>query len=166
MTDPIASRPHWPDALTSPPDATTGLKPWRWAVERLEESHNYWIATSGPAGPHLMIVWGIWWDNALWFSTGRRSRKARNIAADPRCVIGTEKADEAVIVEGTAQEVTDRTMWKPLADRYNKKYGGDVLPLLESGGGPIFRVAPHVVFGQDEHAENFVQAATRWKFPK
>jgi Pyridoxamine 5'-phosphate oxidase len=99
MKDPIASRPHWPDALTDPPDATTGLKPWSWALERLETSHNYWIATSTPGRSHLMVIWGIWWENSFWFSTGPRTRKARNMIENPSCVIATEKADQAIIVE-------------------------------------------------------------------
>jgi hypothetical protein len=165
MIEPTASRPYWPDALQNPLDATTGLKPWSWALERLEKSHNYWISTARPAHPHLMVVWGIWWENAFWFSTGPRTRKAKNIAADPHCVIGTEKADEAIILEGIAQEIKDRAVWKQVAGPYDRKYGGDILPLLEASGGCIFRVEPRVAFGQDEHAENFTEAATRWTFP-
>src|SRR5215467_6617471 len=157
MNEPKARRPHWPDALQNPPDDTTGLKPWRWAVERLEKSHNYWIATARPDGhPHLMIVWGIWWEGAFWFSTGPRTRKARNIAANPRCVIGTEKADEAIIVEGPVSEIKDRAMWKQFAGVYDRKYGGELLPLLESSGGSVFQLQPQVIFGQDAHADDFV----------
>jgi Pyridoxamine 5'-phosphate oxidase len=167
MVEPKAGRPYWPDALSTPPDSTSSLKPWSWALERLEKSHNYWIATSRPDGlPHLMVVWGIWWRDAFWFSTGPRTRKAKNLAARPNCVIGTEKADEAIIVEGVAQEIKDRSVWKQLADIYDGKYGGNLLPLLESSGGCIFRIEPRTAFGQDEHAENFVEAATRWLFEK
>ena len=165
MPEPEASRPYWPDALENPKDDTTGLKPWSWALERLEKSHNYWIATSRPDGrPHLMLVWGVWWQDAFWFSTGLRSRKAKNILANPRCVIGTDKADEAVILEGLVQEVSDRAVWKQLVPIYNRKYGGDVGPLLETSNSTIFRVQPRVVFGQDEHAANFAEAMTRWTF--
>jgi Pyridoxamine 5'-phosphate oxidase len=165
MTEPTVSRPYWPDALQNPMDATTGLKPWSWARERLEKSHNYWIATARPDGrAHLMVVWGIWWQNAFWFSTGLRSRKARNILTNRHCVIGTEKADEAVILEGVAEQVTDRNLWKPIVEIYNQKYGGDVGPLLEGSGSGVFRVEPQTAFGQDEHADNFVEAATRWTF--
>src|SRR5207248_2641543 len=84
MLEPKASRPHWPDALQNPPKDLSGLKPWHWAFERLEKSHNYWIATTRPDGrPHLMVLWGIWWRGAFWFSTGPRTRKARNSAAGP-----------------------------------------------------------------------------------
>jgi hypothetical protein len=165
MTEPQASRPYWPDALESSKDATTGLKPWSWALERLEKSHNYWIATSRSDGrPHLMLVWGIWWQDTFWFSTGPRARKAKNIATDPRCVIGTEEADEAVILEGTAEEIKDRAIWKTVCQEYDRKYGGNVLPLLESSGGNVYRVLPRVAFGQDEHAENFTESVTRWTF--
>jgi hypothetical protein len=111
-----------------------------------------------------MLVWGLWWQSAFWFSTGPRTRKAKNIAADPHVVIGTEKADEAVILEGLAEEIKDRSVWRQLAQIYNSKYGGDVEPLLMASEGCVFRVKPQVAFGQDEHAENFADAVTRWHF--
>jgi nitroimidazol reductase NimA-like FMN-containing flavoprotein (pyridoxamine 5'-phosphate oxidase superfamily) len=90
-----------PDYGISP--ATDGLLPWAWAVERLERAHNYWVATTGPDGaPHLAAVWGLWRDGAFAFSTGGSSRKARNLAADPRCAVTPEHAGESVVVEGTA----------------------------------------------------------------
>jgi general stress protein 26 len=165
MLEPKVSRPHWPDAVQNPSIDLSGLKPWAWALECLEKSHNYWIATTRPDGrPHLMLVWGIWWQDAFWFSTGRRTRKAKNIAADPHCVIATEKADEAVILEGAAQEITDRAIWKQIVEVYNGKYGGDVGPLLETSNSCVIRVQPQIAFGQDEHASNFSEAVTRWLF--
>lgn len=165
MQEPRASRPYWPDALSKSPEDTSNLKPWSWALERLEKSHNYWIATTRPdRRPHLMIVWGIWWQDAFWFSTGPRTRKARNIAAMPHVVIGTEDAGEAIILEGATEEITDRSVWKQLVKIYNAKYGGDVEPLLMASDGCVFRVQPQVAFAQDEHAENFADAVTRWHF--
>jgi hypothetical protein len=165
MPEPTPSRPYWPDALEKSTNSTANLKPWSWALERLEKSHNYWVATSRPDGdPHLMLVWGIWWEGAFWFSTGPRTRKAKNIVAHPDCVIGTDKADEAVIVEGKAELVSDREVWKRLAEIYNRKYGGDVYPVLDSCGGNVYRVVPRLAFGQDEHAENFLESATRWRW--
>ena len=164
MLEPKPSHPYWPDAVEKVSDSSA-LKPWSWALERLEKSHNYWIATSRSDGqPHLMVVWGVWWQDSLWFSTGSRTRKARNLVENGRCVIGTEKTDEAVILEGTTEAVADRGAWKQLIEIYNRKYGGDLGPLLESSGSMIFRVTPQTVFGQDEHAENFAEAVTRWTF--
>jgi len=165
MSEPKASHAYWPDAIQDAPKDASALKPWSWALERLERSHNYWISTTRPSGrPHLMLVWGIWWQDAFWFSTGPRTRKAKNIAANPQVVIGTEKADEAIILEGAAQEIKDRSVWKQFAKIYNEKYGGDVEPILNSCDGSVFRVTPQTAFGQDEHAENFAEAVTRWRF--
>jgi len=165
MNEPTASRPYWPDFTEMPKDPKSGLKPWSWALERLEKSHNYWIATSRSDGrPHLMLVWGIWWENAFWFSTGPNTRKAKNIAAHGHCSVGTDRADEAVIVEGVPYEVKERGAWKRFATVYNAKYGGDVEALLNSCGGNVYCVEPRTAFGQDEHAPNFAASATRWRF--
>ena len=76
----------------------TGLLPWKWATQRLKKSRQYWIATTRPDGaPHLMIIWGIWLEDAFWFSTGASSRKARNLAGSPKCVIGTDNAAQAAL---------------------------------------------------------------------
>ena len=168
MTEPVAGRPNWPDAMGKvSAESKEGLKDWSWAEERLERSHNYWVATSRPGGgAHLMVVWGIWWEGSFWFTTGPRTRKAKNLAANAHCAIGTEKADETVIVEGEAESIADRAMWKTLADIYDRKYGGELYPLLESCGGNAYRVRPRVAFGQDEHAEDFVKAVTKWRFTK
>src|SRR5256886_9524919 len=93
-----------------------------------------------------MVVWGIWWRDAFWFSTGPRTRKAKNIAADPHVVIGTEKADEAVILEGTAEEIKDRAAWKQLAQIYNAKYGGVVATGLHSFDRLVFYVSARTAF--------------------
>lgn len=165
MSEPKASRPYWPDALSTAKDSATGLKSWRWALERLQNSHNYWIATSRPdSRPHLMIVWGVWWQDAFWFSTGLQSRKAKNMVANSHCVIATEQADEAVIVEGTARQISDSAAWKPIIETYKRKYGEDLASLVDKSNSAIYRVQPQTAFAQDEHAENFVEAVTRWTF--
>ena len=99
---PEASRLHAPGYGL--PAASKGLLPWTWAEQRLKRSHNYWITTVKPNGaPHTMVVWGLWQDGQFVFSTGSKSRKARNLAQNAACVVCTEDANEAVIVEGTAE---------------------------------------------------------------
>ena len=99
-----ADRPHMPGYGLAPAEGGTGLLPWSWAERRLADARNYWLATTGADGrPHAMAVWAVWCEQALWFSTGVSTRKGRNLTRDPRCVITTERADEAVIVEGSAE---------------------------------------------------------------
>src|SRR5437764_15356807 len=99
MREPTSSRPYMPGyGIVA---ETDGMLPWSWAVQRLERAHDYWVATVWPDGrPHLMPVWGAWFDDCLWFSSDVGSRKARNLAAEPRCVVTTDNALEPVIVEG------------------------------------------------------------------
>ena len=100
---PTADRPHMPGYGIAGPDA--GLLPWSWAEERLRAAPRYWVVTVSPDGaPHAMPVWAVWLDDALWFSTGGRSRKARNLRAEPRCVVHT---DDPLVVNGVAEVVTD-----------------------------------------------------------
>jgi nitroimidazol reductase NimA-like FMN-containing flavoprotein (pyridoxamine 5'-phosphate oxidase superfamily) len=154
---PKATRPHMPGYGL--PAGQKGLLPWTWAETRLRRSHNYWMITVRPdATPHAMPVWGIWVDGRFFFSTGRGSRKARNLAANGSCVVCTEQSAEAVVVEGTAAELSDATMLKRLAPVYHRKY----TPWkLDPEMGPIFAVQPRVIFGLREKT---FKDATRWIF--
>lgn len=159
---PVATRPSMPGYGILPPDAGGGLLPWAWAVERLEGGHNYWVATSGPDGsPHLAAVWGVWLDGAFWFSTGGRSRKARNLAADPRCVVSPEDASESVVLEGTAERVTDPEQVSGVLVVYTGKYGSGY---PDPDGNPLFAVRPRLVVGLMEQDPGLSASATRWTF--
>jgi len=157
------------------PEGSKGLLPWSWAEQRLKKSHNYWIATIKPGSslqngsprntsPHTMVVWGLWQDGRFLFSTGSKSRKARNLAQNPNCVVCTEHANEAVIVEGTTEiaEVPARRKFLPTYERKYKfdmsKMKSDILSMKE----PVFAVRPRVVFGLWE--KHFIEKSTRWTF--
>ena len=159
-SEPKASRPHMPGYGISSSTGGDGLLPWQWARDRLTKAHNYWMtSTRSDGAPHCMPVWGIWMDDVFYFSTGRRSRKSRNLESSPRCVVCTERADEAVIVEGSANKVEDAALLRKFADSYNAKYEwGDVAAL----GDPVYGVHPHVAFGWSE--KSMTNTATRWKF--
>jgi len=160
---PKASRPHMPGYGL--PKAKKGLLPWSWAEQRLKKSHNYWITTVKPDGsPHTMVVWGLWQDGRFHFSTGNKSRKARNLAQNANCVVCSEHAHEAVIVEGTA-EIADVSARRKLLPKYERKYKFDMGAMKDdilSMKEPVFAVRPRVVFGLWE--KDFIGKSTRWKF--
>jgi hypothetical protein len=160
---PKASRPHAPGYGF--PESTKGLLPWSWAEQRLKKSHNYWITTVKPDGsPHTMVVWGLWLDGRFLFSTGSKSRKARNLAANPRCIVCTELSHEAVIVEGTA-EIADVPARRKLIPVYEKKHKWDLSTMkddLLSMKEPVYAIRPRVVFALWE--KHFQGKSTRWTF--
>jgi nitroimidazol reductase NimA-like FMN-containing flavoprotein (pyridoxamine 5'-phosphate oxidase superfamily) len=145
-----------------------GLLPWIWAKERLEQGRTYWLGTTGPGPkPHVMPVWGVWFDGAFFFSTGNESRKARNLALHSRCSIATEidfkkrptkdRIKDSVILEGAAERVTDSRIRQKFARIYHTKYAWD----MEGFEEPVYRVRPKVVFG---FMAEFTETATRWTF--
>jgi len=136
-----------------------GLLPWKWVAGKLSRCRTFWVATIHAAGarPHVMPVWGVWVDDAFFFSTGRKSRKGQNLAANPACTVTNDDGEEAVIIEGRASATEDPATLARVAIAYKKKYKMDP----RSMGEPIFRVAPVTVFGFVE--KTFPQSATRWK---
>jgi len=146
------------------PDAGSGLLPWSWAEAQLKSSHNFWLATRWPDGrPHVMPVWAVWHASALWFSSGKQSRKARNLAADSRCVLTTEDSQNPVVVEGSAELLTDRRDLETLLDVENAKYGTDYgMDMLDPAENCAYRVRPTWVFGL--RADEFTGSPTRWTF--
>ena len=157
--DPRASRPDIPGYGILGANSGKGLLPWSWATERLTNAHTYFIATTRPDGrPHVMPVWAIWLEDALYFSTGRNSRKARNLAQNPRCVASIELNGESVIVEGVAEEITDKGFLQQCYAAYSVKYHWE----MEANDEPFFAVRPSVVFGFIENDSLFTSTATRW----
>ncbi|MGH9286953.1 MAG: pyridoxamine 5'-phosphate oxidase family protein [Acidimicrobiales bacterium] len=162
--EPHASRPFMPGYGIRGPTQGTGLLPWSWATERLSGSHDYWVATTRSNGrPHVMPVWGVWWAGALWFSSGLRSRKARNLAANPRCTITTDNALEPVVLEGTAATVREADAIRGFAERLGAKYETDYgVDLFDPDVNGTYRVSPTWVFGLLE--SDFEGSPTRWDF--
>jgi general stress protein 26 len=153
-----ATRPRMPPGYAIA-KSTKGLLPWSYAETRLKKSHSYWISTTRPDGrPHVMPVWGVWMDGALYFGTDRASRKSRNLAANPSVVAHSESADEAVIVEGIAREAKDAKVIRRLDGRYKAKYK---MRLTEAPGDlAVWCIEPRVVFGIRE--KDFPKSATKW----
>jgi nitroimidazol reductase NimA-like FMN-containing flavoprotein (pyridoxamine 5'-phosphate oxidase superfamily) len=161
MAQPKASRPYMPGYGILEADSGKGLLPWSWATERLAQARNYWLATTRPDGnPHAMPVWGVWLDDAFYFSTGAQSRKARNLAENPRCAIGCELGEDQIVLEGIARLMTDSVLRDTFSKVYSQKYEWD----MEGFDEPIFAVQPTSVFGLSTAPGAFVESATRWVF--
>ena len=163
--EPIASRPYMPGYGTLPATEGSGLLPWSWALERLTRSHDYWLATVTPQGvPHLMPVWAVWHQDALWFSSANGSRKARNIGAEPRCSLSTDNPIEPVVVHGSARRVADAHELSVMLAAENAKYGTSYGPeMVDPSANSVFVVQPEWAFALD--TGDFAGSPTRFTFP-
>jgi nitroimidazol reductase NimA-like FMN-containing flavoprotein (pyridoxamine 5'-phosphate oxidase superfamily) len=177
---PVAAQPLVADATATP---------WAAARERLENperGRTYWLATMRPDGrPHVMPLLGLWLDDAFYFITGETTRKGKNLASDPRCVLTTSSTVLPaldLILEGEARKVTDDATLHRVADAYGSKMGwplevrdGTVLGPNAPTAGPspyaVYELRPTTVFGLPgiTGTEEGVGSAgafspTRWRF--
>ncbi len=167
------------------------LIPWTKVRERLDQGlsqgpgsggpdrHTCWLATVNPDGtPHVMPLGALWVDGAFYFNAGAATRKAKNLARDPHCVIAVATHDFDLVVEGKAARVTDQARVRRIAEAY-KAQGweatvtvsedeGEVSLTAEysapSAGRPpwdVYEVTPETVFALGT-AEPY--GATRWRF--
>lgn len=152
--------------------------PTKWARGRraLQEAEIYWLSTVRPDGrPHVTPLLSIWLDGAMYFCTGASERKAKNLALNPHCILttGRNTLDGIdIVVEGEAEQVSDRAELARVAGIYESKYGehftspegnwfglGDT---IRRGEVLVFRVAPSTVFG---FGKGTPSSQTRWRFP-
>jgi general stress protein 26 len=120
MTEPTAEL----DARFSSEGATA--LPWSEVQRRMEEAEIFWLSTVRRDGrPHVTPLPAMWLDGALHFSTGPEEQKARNLGANPNCVLTTGSdrflTGVDVVVEGRAVRVTDEDLLKRLAAMWKDK---------------------------------------------
>jgi len=161
------SRPHVPGYSIVGAKSGSGLLPWSWATERLVAARNYWIGTTRSDGyPHVRPVWGVWLDDAFYFSTG--SLILRNLERDGRISVNLESGDEALMLEGVARPVSDRALVRRFVEAYNPKYQWDMS--ADEPPGPVYAVRPRVAFGWlcdntgADGGSAYNGSATRWLF--
>jgi hypothetical protein len=167
-TGPRASRPLLRDYGV--PEDRDGLLPWPWVRERLREAIVYWVSTTRPdGGPHAAPIWGVWLDDGLWFEGGRGTRRARNLAADPRAVASVHVDDgTALIVEGSVEDRTDpdAALAGRLLEGFSKyratrwAYEADPANWRSDRGGGLWCLRPSVVLAWSR----FPDDATRFVF--
>jgi hypothetical protein len=83
------------------------------------QAQRFWLATVDPDGsPHLTGIGARWLDGVLFFKSGARTRKSKNLERDGRCVISAEFPDFDVTFAGEAVRVNDAVTVQRLADVY------------------------------------------------
>lgn len=154
-------------------------RPIRWedAQERLTKGGWFWLSTVRPDGaPHAMPVLAVWSESALYVSSKGTARKARNLAADGRCVITTDTGDLHLIVEGEARRVRDEATLRRASDAFKAIYDWPTVVTRDkldaeygaptSGGPPynVYEITPTKAFGFPTDGESFTP--TSWRFDR
>jgi Pyridoxamine 5'-phosphate oxidase len=122
------------------------------------DRHTPWLTTINPGGsPHVTLVGIVAVDGVWYFNSGPRTRKSRNIGADPRCVVSIATHLFDLVVEGSASRVTDAAELRRVAAAFAEQgwpaqVRGDALTAeysAPSAGPPpwhAYRITPATVF--------------------
>jgi hypothetical protein len=151
--------------------------PWSRARDALAASRGpgvtFFLGTVRPDGtPHAAGLGAVWVEDALWFVTGPRTRKARNLTANPACTVSCRLPGIDVVLEGRAERVTDPDRLARLAAVYREggwpaEVDGDAFtaPYSAPSAGPppwhLHRLTCHTAFGV---ATAEPHGASRWRF--
>lgn len=161
LKGPLASRPHMPGYGV--PETQQGMLPWSHITARMNEAQNYWVCTVSPEGqPHATPVWGLWLDDRLYFGGGPKTRRQRNLAANPAVCIHLESGADVVILHGEAHPLgkPERALTLRLIEISRQKYGYAPSPEEYEAGENITVFRPRKVLAWTQ----FPQDATRWQF--
>jgi hypothetical protein len=150
--------------------------PWSRALEALESSEPpraSFLATTRPDGrPHVAGVGPVWDDGRVYFVSGAGTRKSRNLAQNPNCVMAMSLQGIDLEIEGVARRVTDEPTLHRLAGRYaaegwpaTVRDGAFTHEYSAPSAGPppwdLYEIEPRTVFGVMSDAPG---GATRWRF--
>jgi general stress protein 26 len=146
-------------------------RPWAEVAEILSSSEMFWLSTvRGDGRPHVTPLPAIWLDGMLHICTGSLEQKARNLQANPRCVltVGANQFRSGldVVVEGTATRVTGPAQLRRLAATWKSKLDWDFQVTSDGFRDPagraglVFGVKPAKIlaFGKSPYSQ------TRYRF--
>jgi nitroimidazol reductase NimA-like FMN-containing flavoprotein (pyridoxamine 5'-phosphate oxidase superfamily) len=152
--------------------------PWSRALKALdsdepEKNDTWFLATTRPDGrPHVAGVGAVWDNGKVYVVSGERTRKSQNLAQNPNCAVGISKPGIDLVIEGTAERVTDDETLQRLAKRYadggwapNVKDGAFTHEYSAPSAGPppwyLYAITPTTIFGVLGQEPG---GATRWRF--
>jgi general stress protein 26 len=146
-------------------------RPWAEVAGVLSQTEMFWLSTTRGSGrPHVTPLPAVWLDGTLYFCAGSHEQKAKNLQANPGCVLAAGanqfRAGLDVVVEGTARAVTDQARLHELAALWKSKLDWDFE--VTDGGfrdpagrlGLVFGVSPAKIlaFGKNPYSQ------TRYRF--
>jgi hypothetical protein len=150
---------------------------WSRALKALsvppDELLTWFLGTVDPDGrPHAAGVGALFIDGDVYVTSGPKTRKSRNLAANPACSVSVSLKGIDMVLEGEAKRVTDKETLERVVAVYQKggwpaEVDGDAFtaPFSAPSAGPppwyLYRFTFDTavgVAGEEPHG------ATRWSF--
>lgn len=122
------------------------------------------MATASPDGrPHVVPVWFEWDGSRLWVTIDRRSRKYRNMVANPRCAVTIDETWGGLrfigaIFEGPVELIDQPEEWaREFVRRVYTKYMGveglaalTIQRMINEGQHVIVKIIPEKILTWDD----------------
>jgi hypothetical protein len=143
---------------------------------RSPDRSTFWLTTLNADGSaHVTSVGALWHEGSFWFQTGERTRKAKNVARDPRCTVSVATKGFDVMVAGVARRVTDPTTVAEIATLWaedgwpaelDDSGTGITAPFNAPTLGPppwfVYEIVPQTATAVGTSEET--PGSTRWRF--
>lgn len=141
------------------PESAEHLLDWQFVVDQMTHAQYYWIASvNRKSAPHVVPVWGIWFENRVYFDGSPQTGWARNLQANGQIAVHLPSGEQVVVVEGYAKTLADDELnaaeWALIDGIYQKKYNVQT-------GSPYWYVDPTKVIAWDG---GDLLTMTRWIF--
>ena len=154
--------------------------PWGRAHELLESGPKgpdagFFLATVGPDGrPHTAGIGAVWYDGDLYFTSGPKTRKSRNLADNAACSVAVKFPGMDLTFDGEAAIVTEPAVLARVAEIYRQlgwpaEVAADAFtaPFSAPSAGPppwsLYRFSFSSVVGLSTAEPH---RATRWRFDR
>jgi nitroimidazol reductase NimA-like FMN-containing flavoprotein (pyridoxamine 5'-phosphate oxidase superfamily) len=151
--------------------------PWSVALKALEsnepQKQTPFLTTTRPNGrPHVAGVGALWDNGRVYVVSGDGTRKSKNLAGNPNCIVSFSLKGIDLVIEGTAAKVKDDATLHRLVKRYNDqgwpakvKDGAFTHDYSAPSAGPppwyLYEITPTTVYGVLAAEPG---GATRWRF--
>ena len=142
---------------------------WEEITRAFAAASNWWVATTGPGGPHAVPVWGVVVGGSLCFYGDATTVRSRNLTADPRLVVHLEDGDAPLIVFGRVRPPRPASSLPDVVAAYRAKYDqpgdADYLP-----DHPAMEDPPVYVIDADRAVTwdlngDYLGSQRRWRAP-
>jgi len=150
--------------------------PWSRAQAALENPDapnggTWFLATTRPEGkPHVAGVGALWDSGSVYVVSGPGTQKSRNLSRNPNCSISVSMKGMDLVIDGTAERVTDEATLERMAKRYGDtgwparvEDGAFTYDYSAPSAGPppwwLYRITPTAIVGVLSEEPG---GATRW----
>ena len=113
-------------------EKTKDILSQQWVSALLNEPRIARLGTSNPITnqPHVTPVWFLWDGTFVWISAFISTRKAKDVARNPRISVliddhSTDKSIRAVLLEGKTELIDDPKLVRSYATKIYLKYLGE-----------------------------------------